>query len=90
MIWLDYYPRKWKQAYGILLEKEGNRDLTLVISYKIINLLNFIVKLVEKVIVEQLSQFSKNILKLHQGHMGVWKERCTIDMVVSLIYEVEQ
>ena len=47
-------------------------------------------KLVEKVIAEQLSQLSENFLKLHQGQMGARKERCAIDAVASLVYEVEQ
>ena len=47
-------------------------------------------KLVEKVIAEQLSQLSKNFLKLHQGQIEVQKERYTIDVVPSLVYKVEQ
>ena len=47
-------------------------------------------KLVEKVIAEQLSQFSENFLKLHQGQMGPRKERCAVNAVASLIHEVEQ
>lgn len=87
---LGYRPQEWKRARGILLEKGGKRDLTLVKSYRVINLLNCMGKLVEKVIAEQLSQLSENLLKLHQGQMGARKERCAIDAVASLVYEVEQ
>ena len=68
----------------------GKQDLTLVKSYRVISLLNFIGKLVEKVIAEQLSQLSENFLKLHQGQIGARKERFAIDAVASLVYEVEQ
>ena len=87
---LGYHPREWKRARGILHEKGGKQDLTLVKSYRVISLLNCMGKLVEKVIAEQLSQFSENFLKLHQGQMGARKERCAIDIVASLIHEVEQ
>ena len=47
-------------------------------------------KVLEKVIAEQLSQLSENFLKLHPGQMGARKERCAIDAVASLVYEVQQ
>ena len=90
VIRLGYHPQKWKRARGILLEKGGKRDLTLVKSYRIISLLNCMGKFVEKVVAEQLSQFSENFLKLHQGQTRARKERCTIDAVASLIHKVEQ
>lgn len=64
--------------------------MTLVKSYRVISLLNCMGKVLEKVIAEQLSQLSENLLKLHQGQMGARKERCAIDAVVSLVYDVEQ
>lgn len=86
---LGYHPREWKLARGILLEKGGKRDLTLVKSYRVIILLNCMGKVLEKVVAEQLSCFSEIFLKLHQGQMGARKERCAIDAVASLIHEVE-
>lgn len=35
---LGYHPDKWKKARGVLLEKGGNRDFTLVKSYRVISL----------------------------------------------------
>lgn len=64
--------------------------MTVVKSYKVISLLNCIGKLVEKVIVEQLFQLSENYFKLYQGQIEARKERCAIDEIASLIYEVEQ
>ena len=56
---LQYHPQRWKHAKGILLEKPNKRDCTQVKSYRVISLLNFLGKVVEKVIAEQLSHFSK-------------------------------
>ena len=87
---LGYHPQEWKRARGILLEKGGKRDLTLVKSYRVISLLNCMGKVLEKVIAEQLSQLSGDFLKLYPGQMGAQKERCAIDAVASLVYEVQQ
>ena len=37
---LGYQPKQWKKTRGILLEKGGKRDLSLVKSYRVISLLN--------------------------------------------------
>lgn len=50
---LGYHPREWKRAHGILLEKGGKRDLTLVKSYRVISLLNCMGKILEKLVAEQ-------------------------------------
>ena len=75
---------------GILLEKGGKRDWTLIKSYRVISLLNCMGKVLEKVIAEQLSELSENFQKLHQGQVGARKERCAIDAVTLLVHEVEQ
>ena len=59
-IQLEYHPREWKRACGILLEKEKKRDLTLVKSYKVISLLNCMGKVLKKFIAEQLLQLLEN------------------------------
>lgn len=64
--------------------------MTLVKSYRVISLLNCMGKVLEKVVAEQLSHFSENFMKLHQGQMGARKERCAIDAIASLVYKVEQ
>lgn len=59
--------------------------MTLVESYGVISLLNCMGKIVEKVVVEQLSQVLKNFLKLYLSQMGAWKEKCAIDIVALLV-----
>lgn len=86
---MGYHPKEWKKVRGILLEKREKRDLTLVKSYRVISLLNCISKILEKVIVEQLSQLSEYFLKLHLGQMGARKKRYTINIVTLLVYKVQ-
>ena len=87
---LGHHPEEWKRARGILLEKGGKRDFTLVKSYRVISLLNCMGKVLEKVIAEQLSQFCESFCKLHMGQMGARKERCAIDAVALLVQRVEE
>ncbi len=67
---LGYHSKAWKRARGILLEKDGKRDFGLVRLYRVISLLNWMGKVVEKVIAEHLSQYCEAYSKLHQGQMG--------------------
>ncbi len=62
---LQYHPKSWKCARGILLEKGNKRDRTIVKSYRVISLLNCIGKLVEKVVAEELGQFC-------ESHLNQW------------------
>lgn len=54
VIRLGYHPYEWKKARGILLEKGGRPDFSLVRSYRVISLLNCMGQIVEKVVAEQL------------------------------------
>lgn len=67
---LGYQPKRWKKACGILLEKGGRRDFSLVKSYRVISLLNCLGKVVEKVVAGLLSEHCEKFSKLHQGQMG--------------------
>lgn len=44
---LGYHPKEWKKAQGVLLEKAGKRDFGLIISYRVISLLNCMGKVIE-------------------------------------------
>ena len=87
---LGYQPKRWKRARGILLEKGGRRDFSLVKSYRVISLLNCLGKVVEKVVAGLLSGHCEKFSKLHQGQMGARKQRCAIDAVASLVYKIEE
>lgn len=76
-----HQPRRWNKAQGILLEKGGKRDLSLVKSYRVISLLNCMGKIVGKVVAGQFSHYFEKFSKLHPEQMGARKERCAIDAV---------
>ena len=50
---LGYYPTEKKKACEVLLEKEKKRDFGLVRSYRVISLLNYMGKIVEKVVAKE-------------------------------------
>ena len=87
---LGYHPKEWKKARGVLLEKAGKRDFSLVRSYRVISLLNCMGKVIEKVVAVQLSQYCENYSKLHPGQMGGRKERSAIDVVAILVHAVQK
>ena len=70
------------------MEKPNKQDQTLVKSYRVISLLNCLVKVVEKFIAEQLSQFCKAEEKLHKKQMGGKKNCSAIDVMVLVIHKV--
>lgn len=59
-------------------------------SYKIINLLNCIGKVLVKVMAKQLSQMLENFLKLYQSQKKAWIEKYAIYAIASLVYKIEQ
>ena len=87
---LGYHPKEWEKSRGILLEKGGKRDLSLVRSYRVISLLNCMGKVVEKVVANQLSDYCETFSKLHPGQMGTRKERSAIDTVAALVHVVQE
>lgn len=54
---LQYHPRSWRHAKGILMQKPNKRDRILAKSYRVISLLNCLGKVVERLVAEMLSQF---------------------------------
>ena len=74
----------------MLLEKGGKRNLRLVRSYQVINLLNCMSKVVENVVAKELSQYCEEYFKLHPGQMGGRKERSAIDAVATLVHTIQE
>ena len=87
---LGYQPKRWKRARGVLLEKVGKRDWSLVKSHRVISLLNCLGKVVEKVVAGLLSEYCETFSKLHPGQMGARKQRCAIDAVASRVCKVQE
>ena len=51
------HPRRWKVARGVNIPKPGKDDYGLAKSYRVISLLNFLGKMVEKVAVMMVSAY---------------------------------
>lgn len=53
-------------------------------------MLNYIGKLLEKIVAEELSIFCKANFQLHKGQIGVQKNRCAIDVVGIMVEKVHR
>ena len=87
---LGYHLMEWKKVRGILLEKGGKCDFGLVRSYRVISLLNYMNKVVENVVAQELSRYCEEYSKLYSGQMGGRKERSAIDAVTTLVHTVQE
>ena len=90
IICLDYYLKKWKKIYKILLEKGGKQDPSLIQLYWVISLFNCLGKIIAKVIVQQLAFYCKAYFKLYLKQIYVQKERSIIKAISVLIYKVQE
>ena len=70
------------------MEKLNKKDRALVKSYRVINLINCLGKVVEKFVVEQLSQFGEAKKKFHRKQMGGRKNYSAIDTMALVILKV--
>ena len=67
------------------IEKSNKRDCSLVKSYKSISLLDCLGMILEKFVVDQLSQFCEDFGKFHKEQIRVRKRRSTIDTATILV-----
>lgn len=79
-----------KPTCNILLKKKEKYDWTLIKSYRIICFLNYIDKVLEKVIAEQLLELSENFPKLYQCQMRAQNKRDGVNIVKFFIYKIVQ
>lgn len=89
-IQLNYYPTEQKKAQKILFEKRRKQDFRLVRSQQVISLLNYIGKVVNKIVAKKLSHYDKDYFKLHPGQIKDQKKRSAIDIVARLIRKVHE
>ena len=80
----------WKVAKGILLRKPNKPDYTAVKAYWVINLLNCLGKVVEKIAADAIAHHCETMGVLHPGQMGSRKQRSAIDAVACLIQNTHE
>jgi hypothetical protein len=90
-IYLSAYPWSWKIAKGVTIPKPGKLMYTTVKTYRAISLLNFLGKVMQKVVAEMLSRHCKGEGGgLHNGQYGCRKGRSAIDAVHMLVTDVQK
>lgn len=70
------------------MEKLNKGDRMLVKSYRVISVLNYLGKVVEKLVAEKLWEFCEAYGKLHKGQMGGRKYQSAIDAAALMIHKV--
>lgn len=68
---LGYYLIQQKKAWRIFFKKERKWDFGLVKFYQVISLLNYISKVIKKVVAKKHFQYCEDYLKLYLGQMRV-------------------
>ena len=71
------------------MKKPNKLDYSISKSYRVISLLNYLKKVVEKIIVMTLSNFCKEKELLHNDQFEYKKQRNTIDAIAKLILIIE-
>lgn len=89
-IQLGYHTVKEKKTWEILLKKQGKWDFRLVQSYRIISLLNFMGKIVGKVVAKELFQYCDKYLKLYTEKIGGRSKKLAINKLATMIYKYQE
>jgi hypothetical protein len=81
-------PKTWKVAKGVILRKANRPDYNNPKAYRIICLLNYMGKIVEKVVATLLSETIDH--KLHKGQFGCRKRHSVTDAAACMTEHVYQ
>jgi len=87
-----YHPRCWKLAKGVVLKKSGKkRDYTMPKAYRVVSLLNCLGKISEKILAKRLADLAESPDSdlLYHDQMGSRPKKSTIDLVLSLVYDIQ-
>jgi hypothetical protein len=90
----NYHPKCFKKATGIILKKPQSakspyRNYTLSKAYKIISLLNYLTKVMEKIIARRLAIMAEFKTLLHMHQIGGRRQKSAINTVMVLIQKVQ-
>ena len=87
LISYDYHSICWRKAIDAILKKP-NRKALLFKSYKIISLLNSMIKTAEKIIASKLAYLANTTNIVNFDQMSSRKQISIIDTVVFLIHDI--
>ena len=88
-----YYPRYQKIAKGVILRKAENqkRDYSRLKAYRIISLLNYLGKILEKILARRLSILIElpSLDLLYFDQMGSRQRKLSINLVLLLVHNIQ-
>src|SRR6185437_7290850 len=87
-----YHPVYWREYIGIILPKPGKpaKQYLKPKGYRIITLLNYMGKVLEKIYATRLSHLANIGNLLHNSQLGGRKQRSTIDTALLLLHNIQQ
>src|SRR5204862_5297686 len=84
----DYHSICWRKAIEAILKK-SNRKASLFKSYRIISLLNSMIKTTEKIIASRLVYLTNTTNIVNFDQMSSRKQISAIDAVMSLVHDIQ-
>lgn len=87
---LGHYPSVFKTAEVVMIPKLNKRDLSKVSTWRPILLLSCLSKGLERVVARRMAHTAIKYGILHPNQAGALLKRSAVDIVVSLIYDVEK
>jgi hypothetical protein len=86
----DYHPKCFKEATGVILKKSQAvkspyRNYALSKAYRIILLLNYLVKVMEKIVARRLAVIAEFKILLYMHQIGGRRQKSAINAVIILI-----
>jgi hypothetical protein len=84
-----FHPLYFKKIIGAILKK-SDRNSILLKSYRIIALLNCLIKISEKIIATRLPQIAEITDLLHHIQIGDRKRKSAIDAAIILLHEIQR
>jgi hypothetical protein len=90
----SYHPKYFKKATGVILKKpqavkSSYKNYALPKAYKIISLLNYLVKVIEKIVARRLAVIAKFKTLLHMHQIGGRRQKSVINAVMILIQKMQ-
>jgi hypothetical protein len=89
-----YHPKCFKEATGIILKKPQSakspyKNYALPKTYKVILLLNYLAKVMKKIITRRLVIMAEFKTLLHMHQIGGRRQKSAIDAVMVLIQKIQ-
>lgn len=85
-----YYSKYQKQATGVILKKPRKLHYSAPNTYRVISLLNYIGKVLERILAQRLSYLAETTTLIYKLQIGERLKKSVVDTALLLINRVEQ